>query len=61
MPLLEQTPFVLCLVSVLIPMMFTERVSIFGIHGVPISIIQKRYQEIKRYQEWCIHNAQLIY
>ena len=42
MPLLEQTPFVLCLVSVLILMIFTEKVSIFGIHGVTISIIQKR-------------------
>ena len=37
----KETSFILCLVSVLIFIIFTEWVSIFGIHWVLISIIQK--------------------
>ena len=37
----RETSFILCLVSVLIFIIFTEWVSIFGIHRVLISIIQK--------------------
>ena len=37
----KETLFILCLVSVLIFIIFTEWVSIFGIHWVLISIIQK--------------------
>ena len=33
--------FIICLVSILISIIFTERVSIFGIHRVVISVIQK--------------------
>ena len=36
----RETSFILCLVSVLIFIIFTEWVSIFGIHWVLISIIQ---------------------
>ena len=35
--------FIICLVSVLISVIFTERVSIFGTHWVLISIIQKTH------------------
>ena len=38
--------FRLCLISLVILMMFTDRVSIFGVHGLPISIIQKRVNRI---------------
>ena len=40
-PLLQQTSFILCFASALILMTLTERVSVFDILRLPISIIQK--------------------
>ena len=51
--LLQGTPFILCLVSALVLVIFTERASIFGINRVLISIIQNRKKlHLKCHQEY---------